>query len=66
MATLMGQSLLADLICVQTCLSITTAMEIGCGPMASPRTGRRHGSLPHEQQPRTSHHRADVGPCIIE
>jgi hypothetical protein len=23
-------------------------------------------SPPHEQQPRTSHHRADAGPCIIE
>jgi hypothetical protein len=74
MALLMGQScraldaqtLLVDLICVQRCQSIVTAVAIGCGPMASPRFGRRHGSPPCEQQPRTSHHRADAGPCITE
>jgi hypothetical protein len=55
-----------DSICVQTCLSIVTAVASGCGPVVRPRTGRRHGSPPHEQQPRTSHHRADVGPSIIE
>jgi hypothetical protein len=29
-------------------------------------TGRRLVSPPLDQQPRTSHHRADAGPCIIE
>jgi hypothetical protein len=55
-----------DLICVQRCLSIVTAVVSGCGPVMSPRTGKRLGSLPHEQQPRTSHQRADAGPCIAE
>jgi hypothetical protein len=55
-----------DLICVYRCQSIVTAVAIGCGPMASPRIGRRHGSPPHEQQSRTSHLRTDVGPCIVE
>jgi hypothetical protein len=52
--------------CVQRCQSIVTAVAVGCGPMASPMTGRRLGSPPREQQPRTSHLRADVGPCITE
>jgi hypothetical protein len=43
-----------------------TAVAIGCDPMASLRIGRRLGSLPHEQQPRTSHLRADAGPYITE
>jgi hypothetical protein len=51
---------------VQICLSIVTAVASGCGPVVSPRTGKRLGSLPHEQSLRTSHHRADAGPCIIE
>jgi hypothetical protein len=34
-----------DLICVQ---GIVTAVAIRCGPMASPRIGRRHGSPPRE------------------
>jgi hypothetical protein len=51
---------------MQRCHSIVTATVVGCGPMASPRIGRRLGSPPHEQQPRTSHLRADVGPCIVE
>jgi hypothetical protein len=51
---------------MQRCQGIVTAVEIGCGPMASPRIGRRHGSLSREQQPRTSHARADAGPCITE
>jgi hypothetical protein len=38
----------------------------GCGIVASPRTGKRLGSLPREQQSMTSHHRADAGPWIIE
>jgi hypothetical protein len=55
-----------DFNCVQRCQCIVTAVAIGCGSMASPRIGRRHGSPPHEQQPRTSHLRADVGPHIIK
>jgi hypothetical protein len=51
---------------VQRRQSIVTVAAVGCGPMASPRFGRRHGSLPCEQQPRTSHLRADAGPCIGE
>jgi hypothetical protein len=43
-----------------------TAMASGCGPVVSPRSGRRLGSPPHEQQPRTSHLRADAGICIVE
>jgi hypothetical protein len=74
MAMLMGQSccvlvaqaLLVDFKCVQRCLSIATAMANGCGPVASLRTGKRLRSPPHEQQPRTSHHRDDADPCIIE
>jgi hypothetical protein len=52
--------------CVQSYQSIVTAVAIGCGPMVSPRIGRRHESLPREQQPRTSYLRADAGPCIVE
>jgi hypothetical protein len=51
---------------VQGCPSIVIAVVSGCGPVVSPRIGRRLGSLPREQQPRTSHHRADAGPCIDE
>jgi hypothetical protein len=43
-----------------------TAVASGCGPVASPRSGKRLGSPPHEQQPRTSHLMADTGPCITE
>jgi hypothetical protein len=43
-----------------------TAVVSGCGPVANPRSGKRLGSPPHEQQPRTSHLRADAGPCIAE
>jgi hypothetical protein len=46
--------------------SIATAVTNGCGPVVSPSTERRLGSPPHERPPRTSHHRADAGPCIIE
>jgi hypothetical protein len=52
--------------CVQSCQSFVTAVASGCGPMASPRSGKRLGSLPREQQPRTSHLRADAGPCIAK
>jgi hypothetical protein len=43
-----------------------TVVASGCGPVASPRSGRRLGSPSREQQPMTSHLRADVGPCIAE
>jgi hypothetical protein len=52
--------------CVQICLNIVTAVANGCGPVASPRTGKRLGIPPREQQPGTSHHRADATPCIAE
>jgi hypothetical protein len=55
-----------DFNCVQRCQGIVTAVVIECGPMASPRIERRLVSPPREQQPRTSHLRADAGPCIIE
>jgi hypothetical protein len=55
-----------DFNCVQRCQSIVTAAAVGCGPIASPRIGRRLGSLPREQQLRTSHLRADADPCIAE
>jgi hypothetical protein len=72
MATLAGQScsnlvaraLLVDFICAQRCQNIVTAVAIGCGPMVSPRFGRRHGSPPREQQLWPSHLRGDAGPCI--
>jgi hypothetical protein len=51
---------------VQTCLSVATAVASGCGPVVSLRAGKRLGSPPHEQSPRTSHHRADADPYIIE
>jgi hypothetical protein len=51
---------------VQTCLSIVTAVASGCGPVASPGTRKRLRSPPCEQQLRTSHHRADADPCIVE
>jgi hypothetical protein len=63
---LVAQALLVDFNYVQRCQSIVTAAASGCGPVVSPMTGRRLGSLPREQQPRTSNHRADAGPCIIE
>jgi hypothetical protein len=55
-----------DFNCEQRCQSIVTAVTIGCGPMASPRIRRRLRSPFHEQQPRTSHLRANAGPCIAE
>jgi hypothetical protein len=51
---------------VQRCLSIVTDMANRCGPVASPMTEKRLGSPPHEQSMRSSHHRANAGPCIIE
>jgi hypothetical protein len=35
--------------CVWRCQGFVTAVAIRCGPMASPRIGRSHGSLPCEQ-----------------
>jgi hypothetical protein len=43
-----------------------TAVASGCGSVVSPMCGRRLGSPSHEQQPRTSHLKADAGPCIAE
>jgi hypothetical protein len=54
------------LINVQRCQIIVPVVTVGCGPMASLRFGRRLGSPPREQQPRTSHLRADASPCITE
>jgi hypothetical protein len=51
---------------VERCQGIVTIVAVGCGPMVGPRVGRRLGSPPREQQPRTSHLRADAGPCITE
>jgi hypothetical protein len=51
---------------VQRYQGIVTVVAIGCDPMASPRIGRRLGSPPRELQLRTSHLRADAGPCITE
>jgi hypothetical protein len=54
------------LIYVKRCSSIVTAVVSGCGPVVSSRIGKRLGSSPREQQPRTLHHRADVSPYITE
>jgi hypothetical protein len=51
---------------VQICQGFVTAVAVGCGPTASPRSGKRLGRPPREQQQRTSHIRADVGPSIAE
>jgi hypothetical protein len=74
MAILTGQYLLSfscsgftyKFNCVQRCLSIVTVTANGCGPVVSPKAGRRLGSPPHEQQAMTSRHRVDVSPCIVE
>jgi hypothetical protein len=55
-----------DFNCVQKCQDSVTTVAIGCGPMASMRIGRRHGSLSREQQLRNSHLRPDAGPCIVK
>jgi hypothetical protein len=52
--------------CVQRYQHFMTVVTVGCGPMASPRIGRRLGSPPREQQPRTAHLRVDAGPCTNE
>jgi hypothetical protein len=43
-----------------------TAVASGCDPVVSPRSGKGLGSPALELQPRTSHLRADAGPCIAE
>jgi hypothetical protein len=63
---LVAQALFVYFNSVQRCQSIMTVVTIGCGPMTTPRIGRRHGSPPREQQPRTSHHRAGAGSRIVE
>jgi hypothetical protein len=55
-----------NLICVQTYPSIVTVVANGCDLTVSPRTGKRLESPPREQQPMTSHHRADASHCIIK
>jgi hypothetical protein len=52
--------------CVQRCQGFVTAVASGCDPVTSPRSGKRFGSPLREQQPRTSHLRTDVDPCIAE
>jgi hypothetical protein len=52
--------------CVQRCQGFVTAVASGCGLVVSPMIWMRLGSLPREQQSRTSHLRADAGPCITE
>jgi hypothetical protein len=52
--------------CVQRCQGFVTAMASGCGPVVSPMIGKRLGSPPREQQPETSHLRANAGPYIAE
>jgi hypothetical protein len=52
--------------CVQRCQGFVTAMASECDPVVSPMFGRRLGSPPLEQQPRTSHLRANAGPCIAK
>jgi hypothetical protein len=55
-----------DFNCVQRYQSIVNAASVGCDPMASPSIERRPGSPSREQQPRTSHLRADAGTYIVE
>jgi hypothetical protein len=43
---LVAQAMLVGLICVQRYLSIVTVVASGCGPVVSPRTGKRLGSPP--------------------
>jgi hypothetical protein len=64
--TLVALALLVFFNCVQRCQGFVTAVASGCGPVVSPIFGRRFGSPPREQQPRTSHLRTDVSSCITE
>jgi hypothetical protein len=52
--------------CMQTCLSIATVVASGCGSVVRLRTGKRLESPPRKQSPRTSHHRANADPYIVE
>jgi hypothetical protein len=63
---LVAQALLVDFNYVQRCQGFMTAVAVGCDPTASSRIGKRLRSLPREQPPRTSHLRADAGPCIAK
>jgi hypothetical protein len=51
---------------VHRCQGFVTVVASGCGPVVSPRSEKRLESPPREQQLRTSHLRADAGPCIAE
>jgi hypothetical protein len=51
---------------VQTYLNIATVVASGGGPVVSLMTGKRLESLSRKQQPRTSHHRVDASPDIVE
>jgi hypothetical protein len=51
---------------VQRCQDFVTAVASWCGPVASPRSGKRLESPLREQQSRTSHLRVDAGPCIAK
>jgi hypothetical protein len=50
---------------VQRCQGFMTAVTVGCGPTVIPLSGKRLGSPPREQQPKTLHLRADAGPRIL-
>jgi hypothetical protein len=52
--------------CVQCCQGSVTVVASGCAPVASPRSGKRLGSSPREQQSRISLLRADADPCIAK
>jgi hypothetical protein len=43
-----------------------TAVASGCDTVVSPMIDKRLGSPPREQQPKTSHLRADASPYIAE
>jgi hypothetical protein len=51
---------------VQRCQGFVTAVVSVCGPVVSPMLGKRLGSPPHEQQPSSSHLKADAGHYIVE
>jgi hypothetical protein len=55
-----------DFNCVQRCQDFVTPVAVGCGPITSSRIGRRLVSMPREQQPMTSHLRANADPYIAE
>jgi hypothetical protein len=55
-----------DFNCVQRCQGNMIAVAIECGPNGEPEDWEETWEPPRQQQPRTSHLRADAGPCIIE